>query len=150
MFEPTQAMQLSKYSLVVSLALVVLALLCYTLVLVLGKAVRPEPAMARVGGSHAAGGGVALDDRTPPVSSSQPRALTQYGTNFTWLGLAFLTVCLFFLTIGTGHGPFTNQYEFSVSFAWGVLVARGPKRRQFKRLPQQPGRYLGAARRRVQ
>ena len=123
MFEPTQAMQWSKYSLVVSLVLVVLALLCYTLVLVLGKAVRPEPAMARVGGSHAAGGGVALDERTPPVSAGHPRALTQYGTNFTWLGLAFLTVCLFFLTIGTGHGPFTNQYEFSVSFAWGILVA---------------------------
>ena len=43
MLDPTLAMQLSKYSLVASLMLVVLALACYTSVLVLGRSVRPEP-----------------------------------------------------------------------------------------------------------
>lgn len=123
MLEPTVAMQFSKYSLAASLMVVVLALACYTLVLVLGRSVSAKPAMARAG-VHAGGGSVLTDDRAPaPVASGSPRALAQYGTYFTWLGLAFLTACLFFLTVGTGHGPFTNQYEFSVSFAWGMLVA---------------------------
>jgi len=122
MLEPTLAMQLSKYSLVASLMLVVLALACYTAVLVLGRSVTRTPVMAHAGGNPGAGG-VATDERPPPVASAPPRALAQYGTYFTWLGLVFLTACLFFLTIGTGHGPFTNQYEFSVSFAWGMLVA---------------------------
>jgi cytochrome c-type biogenesis protein CcsB len=75
-------------------------------------------------GDASTGGGVATAERPqPPVTSAPPVALAQYGTYFTWLGLAFLTACLFFLTIGTGHGPFTNQYEFSVSFAWGMLLA---------------------------
>src|SRR5665647_2972877 len=122
MLEPTFAMQLSKYSLVASLMLVVLALACYTLTLVLARSVRTEPAKVHAG-ARTGGGGVATDERPPPAATTSPRALAQYGTYFTWLGLAFLTACLFFLTIGTGHGPFTNQYEFSVSFAWGILVA---------------------------
>jgi len=123
MLDPTLAMQLSKYSLVATLMLVVLALACYTTVLVLGKTVHPEPVRAHAG-SPTAGGGVATDELPPPPAANAPkRALAQYGTYFTWLALAFLTACLFFLTVGTGHGPFTNQYEFSVSFSWGVLVA---------------------------
>ena len=126
MLEPTFAMQMSKYSLVASLMLVVLALVCYTLVLTLGRNPRRAPVAAQAAGhvaGQAGGGGVATDVITTQPVSAQPRALAQYGTYFTWLGLAFLTACLFFLTIGTGHGPFTNQYEFSVSFAWGALVA---------------------------
>ena len=122
MLDPTLAMQLSKYSLVATLMLVVLALACYTAVLVLGRSVRPEPVVAHAG-SLTGGGGVATDELPPPAPTAPKRALAQYGTYFSWLGLAFLTACLFFLMIGTGHGPFTNQYEFSVSFAWGVLVA---------------------------
>ena len=121
MLDQTLAMQLSKYGLWCSLATVVLALICYTLVLVLAKAPRPEPAVAHAGGHG--GGGVATDELTPPVAPAQTGGLAQYGTYFAWLALAFLTGCLFFLTVGTGHGPFTNMYEFSVSFAWGILVA---------------------------
>ena len=129
MLDPTLAMQLSKYGLVASLMLSVLALVCYTLVLVLGRSVHRAPVMAHagVGSRDGADDGVdfGADERgaSATVATASPRALAQYGTYFTWLGLAFLTECLFFLTVGTGHGPFTNQYEFSVSFAWGVLVA---------------------------
>jgi cytochrome c-type biogenesis protein CcsB len=122
MLEPTFAMQLSKFSLVASLMVVILALVCYALVMALGRSVRPEPATVHAGG-HAVRGGVATDELAPPAEHAPPRALAQYGTYFTWLALVFLTASLFFLTIGTGHGPFTNQYEFSVSFAWGMLVA---------------------------
>ncbi|MGZ8502357.1 MAG: cytochrome c biogenesis protein CcsA, partial [Candidatus Limnocylindrales bacterium] len=30
---------------------------------------------------------------------------------------------LVFRTLATGHGPFSNMYEFSVAFAWGILGA---------------------------
>ncbi len=122
MLEPTFAMQLSKYSLVATLMLIVLATTCYTLTLALGRSTRVEPATVHAGG-HAGRGGVATDVITAPPVVAPPRALAQYGTYFSWLGLVFLTACLFFLTVGTGHGPFTNQYEFAVSFSWGILVA---------------------------
>ncbi|MEO6145001.1 MAG: c-type cytochrome biogenesis protein CcsB [Dermatophilaceae bacterium] len=122
MLEPTFAMQLSKYSLVATLMLIVLATTCYTLALALGRSTRVEPATVHAG-EHAGRGGVATAVTAPPVVAAPPRALAQYGTYFSWLGLVFLTACLFFLTIGTGHGPFTNQYEFSVAFSWGILVA---------------------------
>jgi cytochrome c-type biogenesis protein CcsB len=119
-------MQLSKYSLIASLMMIVVAMGAYTLVLMLARNPKKKtPALAKVG----VGAGYSVDEgdeeeTAPRVSAAgAPRALAQYGTYFTWLSLALLTACLFFLTVGTGHGPFTNQYEFSVSFAWGILVA---------------------------
>lgn len=123
MLEPTVAMQFSKYSLLAGLMLVVLAAVCYTLVLALGKTAHQAPVLAHAGRATARGGVATAERPQPPVSSAQPPALAQYGTYFTWLSLAFLTACLFFLTIGTGHGPFSNQYEFSISFAWGMVLA---------------------------
>ncbi len=57
--------------------------------------------------------------------SSGPRAtsLARYGTLLGWLGLALLTISLVLRTIVTGHGPFSNMYEFSAAFSWGILVA---------------------------
>ena len=121
MLDPTLAMQLSHYSLIASLMTVVVALVCYTLVLTLSRSVRPEP--AKVHASVGAGYGAGAAETATPAGPGKPRALALYGTSFTRLALGFLTACLVFLTIGTGHGPFTNQYEFSVSFAWGMLVA---------------------------
>jgi len=40
-----------------------------------------------------------------------------------WLGFILLGASLVFRTIATGHGPFSNMYEFSVAFAWGILGA---------------------------
>jgi len=36
---------------------------------------------------------------------------------------AFLTLSLVARAVNTGHGPFTNMYEFSVVLAWGVMAA---------------------------
>ena len=38
-------------------------------------------------------------------------------------GLAFLTFSIVARATITGHGPFSNMYEFSVVFAWGVVAA---------------------------
>src|SRR5450759_2215065 len=119
----------SQYSLIASLMLVVLALVCYILVLTLKKPVRQAPVMAHAGGG--ARGGVGDDDvldddargTVAPVVTSRPRALALYGTHFTRLALLFLTACLVFRTIAVGHGPFSNPYEFSVSFGWGMVAA---------------------------
>ena len=119
----------SQYSLIASLMLVVLALACYVLALTLKKSVHQAPALAHAGGG--ARGGADDDDAidadgnttVAPVVTSRPRALALYGTNFTRLALVFLTACLVFRTIAVGHGPFSNQYEFSVAFGWGMIAA---------------------------
>jgi len=115
-------LEFSKYTLFASLALNVLALVCYVLVLVLGQSRQQVPVAAKAV-RHAEGGGTKTDVMEPPVVAAAPRSLALYGTYFTWLALVFLTACLVLLTLATGHGPFTNQYEFSVSFAWGIVGA---------------------------
>ncbi|MDR1766941.1 MAG: cytochrome c biogenesis protein CcsA [Propionibacteriaceae bacterium] len=47
----------------------------------------------------------------------------QFATAFTVIGLALVTVYLGMRMVETGHGPFSNQHEFAVSFTWGILVA---------------------------
>jgi len=118
-------LKLSQYSLIASLMLVVLALVCYILVLTLGRSARPAPAMAQVGGHAGGGAGAVATDVAPPppVASGRPGALALYGTYFTRLGAVFLFACLVLRTIAVGHGPFTNQYEFSVAFAFGMVAA---------------------------
>ena len=116
-------LNLSQYALIAGLMLVVLAVICYIAALMLGRSVRREPVMAHAVG-HAGGGGVATAVvPPPPVASGQRRSLALYGTYFTRLAAVFLTACLVLRTIATGHGPFTNQYEFSVAFAWGMVAA---------------------------
>ena len=116
-------LEYSKYTLFASLALIVLALVCYVLALVLVPSRQQVPVAAKTDG-HAGGGGTTTDVLDPPATAAaQPRSLALYGTYFTWLALAFLTACLVLQTLATGHGPFTNQYEFSVAFSWGMVGA---------------------------
>lgn len=107
-------LMLSDYSLMASLMLVVLALSCYIVVLVVSQSVR------RTAVPVAAGAG----SRTETVAvEARPRGLAFYGTAFSQLALLFLTGSLAFRTVQTGHGPFANQYEFSVAFGWGMVAA---------------------------
>ena len=105
-------LQLSQFSLVAGVILVCLALFSYIMVLTLGRSVRRQPAMARASG----------DGTSAEPTAAPPRSLALYGTYFTQLALAFLTLSLIFRAIETGHGPFANQYEFSVAFAWGMVA----------------------------
>ena len=47
----------------------------------------------------------------------------RYATLINWLGAVFLTMSLLFRSIAAGRGPFSNQYEFALSFAWGIVLA---------------------------
>ena len=105
-------LKFSELSLVASVMLIALALICYILVLTLGRSVQ-QPVMTQSGGS-----GTSAEAATAP-----PRSLALYGTYFTWIALVFLTATLIFRALVTGHGPFSNQYEFSVAFAWGSILA---------------------------
>lgn len=43
------------------------------------------------------------------------------GTITAIAGLIFLTVSILSRAIITGHGPFSNMYEFAIAFAWGTV-----------------------------
>lgn len=112
---------LSQFSLVASVMMVSLALVCYIAALALGRSSvrQPERAMAGVGGRSSAQALALAEAR----AAEPTRGLAQYGTYLSRLALVFLTATLVFRAILTGHGPFANQYEFSVAFGWGMVAA---------------------------
>jgi ABC-type transport system involved in cytochrome c biogenesis permease subunit len=110
-------LKLSEYSLVAGVMLVCLALACYILVLTLGRAVRKSPVLVHAGGRPSG------PSQSADLPGASPRGLALYGTYLSRLALFFLTACLVFRAIDTGHGPFSNQYEFAIAFGWGMVLA---------------------------
>ncbi|HSN44573.1 MAG TPA: c-type cytochrome biogenesis protein CcsB [Propionibacteriaceae bacterium] len=107
----------SQYLLIVAGVLVVLSLLMsLAIVLVPQVATRRVPSPALVG----AGGGGSVDLGRRPVGQL---SLGVYTSAFAWLAWGFLTASLVLRALATGHGPFANQHEFAVSFAWAILLA---------------------------
>lgn len=47
----------------------------------------------------------------------------RYATILTVNALLFLSLSLIFRAVATGHGPFSNMYEFSVAFSWGITAS---------------------------
>lgn len=60
---------------------------------------------------------------TPEESDPPRRGLVWLGKRVSVVGLILLTAALASRTLATGHGPFTNQHEFAMSFAWGIMAA---------------------------
>ena len=50
--------------------------------------------------------------------------VTWWAAKSTQLSLVLLTGSLITRTIATGHMPFSNHYEFAISFAWGMVLAQ--------------------------
>ena len=143
-------LDLSQYLLVATTILVALALAADIAVVALRRRGGPAPAVRTTaavgvgaGGGASSGGGSAHsdaaraahgvltgDDAPPPgygalpaTPAATPRGVAWFGT---WLGrsaLVALTGSLAARAVATGHGPFANQHEFAVSFAWGMLAA---------------------------
>lgn len=40
----------------------------------------------------------------------------------TYLSLVFVTLTIIFRAVQTGHGPFSNMYEFAIAFSWGIII----------------------------
>lgn len=118
-------LKLSLYSLFASITLIVLALVCYILVLTVGKSARRQQVSAQTSRAKASvgGGRPTTGVLAPPVGIAAPHALAFTATRLSQLALFFLSACLVFRAIETGRGPFGNQYEFAVAFGWGMLLA---------------------------
>jgi len=100
--------ELSQYAFVAAFAALAAALLLH-LVNVLG---------ARGLQAISVGGGTVSVPTFGPILDTAGR----YGTILTVNSFAFLTASLVFRAIASGHGPFSNMYEFSVAFGWGALA----------------------------
>jgi cytochrome c-type biogenesis protein CcsB len=46
----------------------------------------------------------------------------RWGMVLAVLALLLITISLMARIIQTGHGPFSNMYEFSVAFSWGIIT----------------------------
>ena len=67
----------------------------------------------------------AITVRSVPAAK-HPQAsvnVASLATGFSVIALLLLTVYLGVRIALTGHGPFSNQHEFAVSFVWGIMVA---------------------------
>ena len=60
---------------------------------------------------------------TRPRGVAVTASLGRWGTILTLNAFVFLTGALGFRWLAAGHGPFSNMYEFSLSFVWGTLAA---------------------------
>ena len=40
----------------------------------------------------------------------------------TYLSLTAVTLTIIFRAVQTGHGPFSNMYEFALAFSWGIII----------------------------
>ncbi|OGO06576.1 MAG: c-type cytochrome biogenesis protein CcsB [Chloroflexi bacterium RBG_13_57_8] len=38
------------------------------------------------------------------------------------LALALVTISIISRAVASGHGPFSNMYEFSLAFSWGIII----------------------------
>ncbi|MFC2032720.1 c-type cytochrome biogenesis protein CcsB [Chloroflexota bacterium] len=67
----------------------------------------------------AADGGKSSSQATASESQSAMNLTARILTAFT---LVFITLAIVFRAVQTGHGPFSNMYEFALAFAWGIVV----------------------------
>jgi cytochrome c-type biogenesis protein CcsB len=104
--------KLSEYAFIASILMTGFALALYVLYAVSGlRAARMQTAGATVNT-----GTVGF------VSGPRTAALGTYATILTWLATLALLFSMVLRALVTGHGPFANMYEFSMAFAFGVLV----------------------------
>ncbi len=115
-------LNLSQYLLVASTIMLGLALVAYVVGVTLRRPARTQTK------EHAYAGRPPAE--VPPGSAGEtgehphpPHGVIWYGSRLCQLGLVLLTGSLIARALATGHGPFANQHEFAVSFAWGIVAA---------------------------
>ena len=100
-------LEISRYCLVAGTIAVALALIAQIVV-----------ATARTTTTAHRGRGGAAELARP-----RSRGLAHYATVLSQLALLCFTACLVLRTIVVHRAPLSNQYEFAVSFAWGIMLA---------------------------
>lgn len=113
----------SQYFLVAATFLVTLAVAADIIVVAMRRTRAPEP--VAVGVTVGAGAPSEAGQSPSPAGGAakgRQRGLSWFATALTQSSLVALTVSLAARAAATGHGPFANQHEFAVSFAWGILA----------------------------
>ena len=105
--------KLSGYAFIAAMLSTGLATFFYLLYAVSGL----RAARLQTAGLPATGGGLGF------ISGPRTATIGRYATMLAWLGTLALLAALVFRTFATGHGPFANMYEFSMAFAFGILIA---------------------------
>ncbi|MDO5697264.1 MAG: c-type cytochrome biogenesis protein CcsB [Dermatophilus congolensis] len=114
----------SQLLVIATTILVAAALVCYIVASLTSRNQVESVQRQKVASGRA--GGVATLDRdpvNPAATARRAHGVMWYAEKLNQLGLIALTISLIARSIVTGHGPFTNQYEFAVSFAWGIIAA---------------------------
>ncbi len=122
------ALRIAEYGLIAAVVLVFVALLSNIVILASRKtapvATRASKVTVTVGGAAQS---VAVDGPgtdAPRTSVKGERGgLARYATAFVFVAWILLMAYLGIRMAESGHGPFANQHEFAVSFAWGILTA---------------------------
>jgi cytochrome c-type biogenesis protein CcsB len=104
--------KMSEYAFVAAMISTALASLMYLLYALSGLRA------AKLQTAGAPGGGV-----VGLISGPRTAAIGRYASMLGWLAVFALLASLVFRAIATGHGPFANMYEFSMAFAFGILVS---------------------------
>jgi ABC-type transport system involved in cytochrome c biogenesis permease subunit len=65
---------------------------------------------------------VYLNIKKSSVTPSALKILTNINLSVLLLAFLSISVSLISRTISTGHGPFSNMYEFAIAFVWGVIL----------------------------
>lgn len=103
--------KLSEYMFVASILATGLAFLLYVMYALSGlRAARMQTA------------GMPTTSSVGMISGPRTAAIGRYATMLTWLATLALLASMVLRTVVTGHGPFANMYEFSMAFAFGILV----------------------------
>lgn len=125
----TDVLQLAEYLLTAALIFVVLALIC-NVVIVTSRQRRVAGAeRIKVAAVSSAGSGPAPSVESPPPSGSRRRrraplsGLAWYATGFAIVSFGCVLAYVLLRMSLTGHGPFSNQHEFAVSFVLGIVGA---------------------------
>jgi cytochrome c-type biogenesis protein CcsB len=103
--------KMAVYALEAGIMMTILSFLAYVLYTVSG--VRA----ARL----AAAGAPLTTGRVGFVIGPRTAEIGRYASLIGWLAFILLGASLVFRAFATGHGPFSNMYEFSIAFAWGIL-----------------------------
>jgi cytochrome c-type biogenesis protein CcsB len=122
--------QMAEYLLTASLVFIVLALVC-NLVVITTR--REAPVKKRELVAAGVGGDEIVEDTSGKTANSGSNAtngkkarlsgLALYATVFAIISFVLVTVYIGVRIAVTGHGPFSNQHEFAVSFIAGILGA---------------------------
>jgi cytochrome c-type biogenesis protein CcsB len=106
-------LKMSEYSYIAGMLSVVLSIAFYVIAYASVRVASRRTAVA--------GGAATMDGGTTMQVVAGPSIFASYGTLVAWLAFIFLVASMTFRAIVTGHGPFSNMYEFSIAFATGVI-----------------------------